>query len=280
MRITIIQNAAQRERETNLQQVSHLIEQAVERDKPDLVVLPEHFALRETDAIRRRELADSLPDGVLYKFLQQQAKQHGVWIHGGSIAEKVQDNYYNTTLVFDSSGHVKARFRKIFMFDYTATDGTRYGESSVNTPGHELVTYQVKGLTIGCAVCYDLRFPDMFMAYARAKVDVIMVPACFTFNTTRDHWEILVRARAIDTQCYVVGCNQFGSMEDGTRPTGGRSCIIDPWGIPITMVTDEVSFATGFIDKNRLQNVRQKFQTAQDIRDFSQPPISFAGGEI
>ena len=280
MRITSIQNAAQRDRSANLRQVSKLIQQAMDQDKPDVIVLPEHFALRETDKARRRELAETIPNGTVYSFLQQQAQQYGVWIHGGSIAEKVGDTLYNTSLVFDPTGSLQARFRKIFLFDYTAADGTQYGESSINTPGHELVTYSIGGFTIGCAVCYDLRFPDLFMAYARVGVDVIVVTACFTFNTTRDHWETLIRARAIDTQCYLVGCNQFGAMEDNSRPTGGRSCVIDPWGTPVAMAADDTGFATGFIDKQRLISVRQKFQTAQDKRDFTRPPVSFAGGEV
>lgn len=280
MRITTIQNAAQHDQDTNLQQVTNLIQTAVDRDNPDMIVLAEHFALRETDIQRRRALAEPIPNGKLYTFLQNQAKQHGFWIHGGSMAEKVGDTYYNTNLVFDPQGAVKARFRKIFLFDYTASDGTKYGESLMNTSGHELVTYEANGLKIGCAICYDLRFPDMFMVYARAGVDVIIVSACFTFNTTRDHWETLIKARAIDTQCYMVGCNQFGTMADGTRPTGGRSCIVDPWGVVTAMASDEVGFATGFIDKNRIASVRQKFQTAQDVRDFSNPPVSFTGGNI
>lgn len=280
MRITPLQNAAQHDRPTNLEQVANLIEQVVQRDKSDMVVLPEHFALRGTDVQERRSLAESIPNGTLYTFLQNQAKQHSIWVHGGTIAERVGDTYYNTTVVFNPKGDVQARFRKIFLFDYMAPDGTKYGESSINTSGHELVTYQAGGLTFGCAVCYDLRFPDLFMAYARAGVDVIVVTACFTLNTTRDHWETLIRARAIDTQCYIVGANQFGALSDGTRPTGGRSCIIDPWGTVTAMAPDEVGFVTGYVDKERLNDVRGRFRTAQDIRDFSASPMNFAGGAL
>ncbi len=280
MRITPIQNAAQHDVDANLQNVANHIRQAVRRDNPEMIVLTEHFALRETDIQRRRALAEPVPDGKLYTFLQNQAKQHNIWIHGGSITEKVGDTYYNTTLVFDPSGAVKARFRKVFLFDYTAPDGTKYGESSMNTSGHELVSYEANGLIFGCAVCYDIRFPDMFMAYARAGVDVIVVPACFTFNTTRDHWETLIRARAIDTQCYMIGCNQFGTIADGTRPTGGRSCIVDPWGVVVAMAPDTVGFVSGFVDKTRIADVRQRFKTAQDVRDFSHTPVSFTGGTL
>ena len=280
MRITPIQNAAQNDRTANLDAMHRLVQQAVDRDSPDMVVFAEHFALRTTDLAMRQAMSETLPDGQVYSFLQNQARTHKIWVHGGSLSEKVGDTYYNTTIVCDPMGKVQARYRKIFMFDYTAPDGTKYRESAFNDSGTQMVVYQAHGLKIGCVVCYDLRFPDLFMAYARAGVDVIINTACFTLNTTRDHWEVLLRARAIDTQCYMVGCNQFGSMADGTRPTGGRSCIIDPWGTVVAMAADEVGFVTGHIAKNRIQSVRQKFQTAQDIRNFDPVPVAFTGGTL
>lgn len=280
MRVSLLQIAAQDNLEDNLDAAQRAIEGAVKRDAPDLVVLPEHFALRENDIERRKSQAEVIPGGRIFSFLQDQAKSHGVWIHGGSFAEKAGSAYHNTTIVFDDKGVPQARFRKMFMFDYLAPDGTRYGESKLNTPGGELIIYEAFGLKIGCTVCYDLRFPDLFMALARAGCDVIINPACFTLNTTRDHWEVLLRARAVDTQCYMIGTNQFGTFPDGSRPTGGRSMIVDPWGTIVTQAPDEVGFVTGVINPDRVQSVRERFATAQEVRDLSAPAMAFAGGAL
>lgn len=280
MRVSLLQVAAQDNLDANLDAASEAIEAAMKRDAPDLVVLPEHFALRENDVEKRKRQAEVIPGGRIFSFLQRQARSHGVWIHGGSFAEKSGDAYHNTTIVFDDKGEPQARFRKMFMFDYLAPDGTRYGESKLNRPGEELVIYEAFGLRIGCTVCYDLRFPDLFMALARAGCDVIINPACFTFNTTRDHWEVLLRARAVDTQCYMIGANQFGAFPDGSRPTGGRSMIVDPWGTVVAKASDEVGFVTGEVSPDRLKSVRARFATAQEVRDLSAPAKAFAGGAL
>ena len=276
MRIATIQNAAQHDLDANLSQIENLITVAVNRDHADMVVLTETFALRVPENLQSYEVGgnmhgETLPDGIVYTFLKQMAKKHGIWIHGGSINERDGDYRYNTTLIFNPQGEMVTTYRKINLFDFVAQDGTVYAESDVYGAGQHLITYEAHGLTFGCAICYDLRFPDLFMAYARAGVDVIIVPACFTLNTTRDHWEKLMVARAIDTQCYIVGCNQFGALADGTRPTGGRSCVIDPWGTIQSMNPDDISVTTTPIDKARLNTVRGKLKTAQIQKTFHTP---------
>lgn len=276
MRIATVQNAAQHDLDKNLNQIEHLISTAVTRDHADMVVLTETFALRAPEHLQSYEkkgnmYGETLPDGVLYTFLKKQATKYGIWIHGGSLNERDGSHRYNTTLVFTPRGEMVAKYRKVNLFDFVARDGTVYAESDIYGAGQDLVTYQVGDLTFGCTICYDLRFPDLFMAYARAGVDVIVVPACFTLNTTRDHWEKLLVARAIDTQCYMVGCNQLGALADGTRPTGGRSCVVDPWGTVTSMNPDEVGVTTAYIDKARLKSVREKLKTAQIQKPFNAP---------
>lgn len=278
MRISLLQTAAQDDLAENLAATEAAISAAVVRDAPQMLVLPEHFALRENDVAKRRAQSEVIPGGRIYSFLQGQAKKHGVWIHGGSFTEQAGEHYHNTTVVFDPTGTPKARFRKMFMFDYKAPDGTTYGESKLNTPGNGLTIYEAGGLRFGCTTCYDLRFPDLFMALARAGADVIVNPACFTLNTTRDHWEPLLRARAIDTQCYLVGVNQFGTFRDGSRPTGGRSMVVDPWGTIVAQAADEVGFVTATVDAKRVATVRTRFATAQEVRDLSSTPSAFVGG--
>jgi nitrilase len=274
MRISLLQLASQKDVQENLANARSLIDQAA-AEGTDMVVLPEHFALRETDKPRRRAEAEEIPGGRILPSLQEAAQANNIWVHGGSFAEKVlkqdgaDDVFYNTTAVINPQGELVATYRKIHLFDYVAPDGTVYSESSMNGSGQKIATYQAGGLTFGCSVCYDLRFPDLYMAMARAGVDVIMVTACFTFNTTRDHWETLMRARAIDTQCYMVGVNQFGTFPDGSRPTGGRSMIVDPWGVATTMAPEQVGVTTGLVSAQRIKDVRVRFSTAQDVRDFS-----------
>lgn len=268
MRVSLVQLAAQKDVQENLDKATAAIAEAAATGV-DMVVLPEHFALRETDKDRRRAEAEAIPGGRILNALQTAAQKNKVWVHGGSFAEKAGDEYFNTTAVLNPDGELVTTYRKMHLFDYQAPDGTKYFESALNSPGQRISTYKVGDLTFGCAVCYDLRFPDLFMAMARAGADVIMVPACFTYNTTRDHWETLLRARAIDTQCYMVGVNQFGTFPDGSRPTGGRSMIVDPWGVPVTTAPDEVGIVSGDISLKRIQDVRAKFTTAQDVRSFT-----------
>jgi len=268
MLVSLLQLAAKQNITENLARAEESIELAVRRDSAEMVVLPEHFGLRELDVARRRHEAEEIPGGRMFIFLQEQAKKHGIWVHGGSFAEREGECYYNTSLVFDPEGRLQAKYRKIFLFDYTAPDGTQYRESQMNSAGNELVTYRAGGLTFGCTVCYDLRFPDLFLALARADVDVIVVPACFTFNTTRDHWETLMRARAIDTQCFLLGCNQFGALDDGSRWTGGRSMLVDPWGTISAQAPDEVTVVTSRLEPGRLDDVRSRFHTALEVRNF------------
>ncbi|MCG7573202.1 hypothetical protein MHM39_06450 [Phaeobacter sp. CNT1-3] len=268
MRISLLQLAAQKDVAENLTNARAAIDEAA-AEGAEMVVLPEHFALRETDKERRRAEAEAIPGGRILSMLQEAAQKNNVWVHGGSFAEKAEDGFFNTTAVINPQGELVTTYRKIHLFDYVAPDGTVYSESSMNGPGTKIVTYEAGGLTFGCSVCYDLRFPDLYMAMARAGVDVIMVTACFTFNTTRDHWETLMRARAIDTQCYMVGVNQFGSFPDGSRPTGGRSMIVDPWGVATTMAPDQVGSVMGTISTKRLQDVRARFSTAQVCGNFT-----------
>lgn len=267
MRISLVQLAAQKDIVENLAKMRNFVDAAA-GDGAEIVVLPEHFALRETDRERRRAEAEEIPGGRILSALQEAAQANKVWLHGGSFAEKEGDRYYNTTAVVAPDGNLVTTYRKVHLFDYQAPDGTKYFESALNSQGTQLATYTVGDLTFGCSVCYDLRFPDLYMALARCGVDVIVVPACFTFNTTRDHWETLMRARAIDTQCYMIGANQFGTFPDGTRPTGGRSMIVDPWGVATATAPDEVGIVKGEISARRVQDVRSRFSTARDVREF------------
>ena len=162
------------------------------------------------------------------------AREHRVFVHAGTIMEKVENEarIWNTSFVFDRSGREVAAYRKIHMFDIVAPDGSVYRESDSVKPGGEIVTYDIEGLKVGCAICYDIRFAELFLRLAKAGCDLIVLPAAFTLQTGKDHWEVLAKARAIETQAYFIACGQTGAVTvDGERRACyGHSLVCDPWG--------------------------------------------------
>ena len=180
-------------------------------------------------------------------------------MHGGSIGELAGEKLFNTTLVFSPEGEELARYRKIHLFDITTPDGQGYKESNTYGAGDAVVSCNVKGLKIGLAICYDLRFPELFLALRRQAVDLILLPAAFTLQTGKDHWEVLLRARAIETQCYIAAPACTGSYTEGngeTRFTYGHALIADPWGHVIAKASDGPGWASAEINKEFLGKVR------------------------
>jgi nitrilase len=166
---------------------------------------------------------------------------------------------YNTTCVFNREGKEVARYRKIHMFDITGPDGKQYNESASVRPGEEVVLYDLEGFKVGCSICYDMRFAELYITLAKRGADIIMVPASFTLQTGKDHWELLLRARAVETQCYVVAPGQYGPYIDGkgeTRLSYGHSLIADPWGHVVAKASDGIGFASANIDKAQIERVR------------------------
>ena len=159
---------------------------------------------------------------------QDLAAKHRIFIHAGSIMEKIpgDERIHNTSVVFNRAGEEIARYRKIHLFDVTTPDGASYKESATVKAGDAVVTYDCEGVTVGCSICYDLRFPDLFQALAEKGAQVIALPAAFTMQTGKDHWEVLLRARAIETETYVCASAQTGSFmvgnETARRPTAIR----------------------------------------------------------
>lgn len=211
----------------NLSEARRLIEKAVEKGAR-LVVLPEFFpimGMSDTDKVRVREQSGN---GVIQSFLSEMARKHKVWIVGGSIplAASTPDKVLNTCLVFDENGEQVARYDKIHLFNLDLGN-EHYHEASTIEPGNKVVVVDSPFGRIGLAVCYDLRFPELFRAMK--NVDIIVLPSAFTETTGKMHWEVLVRARAIENLAYVVAAAQGGYHVSG-RETHGHSMIVDPWG--------------------------------------------------
>lgn len=260
MKVTLIQNNAGTDRAKNLREVGALVARAIEVDHPDLVALPEYVSYYGGTAAGMVAAAEPLPGGSAYLAMQQLAKAHRVWVHVGSLIEQIPgaSRACNTTVVFNRDGIEVARYRKIHLFDVVAPDGHAYRESDSFAAGDEVVLYDLEGLTVGCTICYDLRFAELFLALARGGADVIVVPAAFTLATGKDHWDVLLRARAIETQAYVVAPGQCGSYDAGGTPRQnyGHSLVCDPWGHVIARASDGVGYVTARIEPSQIRRVR------------------------
>lgn len=257
MKVALVQSCARQDPAANLDQVLALAEQAILAERPDLLVLPEVFALIASTPEQRRAVAEAIPDGPICKALADLARRHGITVHGGSLHERAEaDRAYNTTPVFGPDGQLITRYRKIHLFDVTTPDGRDFRESATVAPGREVVSYRLGAWTVGCSICYDLRFPELYQALARQGCDLLVVPAAFTLMTGKDHWEVLLRARAIETACYVAAAAQWGRHDDSGRMSWGHSMVVDPWGHVIARASDGVGWTAARLDHGRVRQVR------------------------
>lgn len=273
MKIALIQMNSQPDRDQNLRDAEALMEQAVARDRPDLIVLPEHFDWTGGTPCQKRLAADQVPGGAAYRMVQAFAARHRVWVHAGSLLEHCagSDRIYNTTVVFNSNGDQVGIYRKIHLFDITAPDGKVYAESATVAPGEQLLIYEFMGFRIACVICYDLRFSALFARLAADAVDLFILPAAFTEQTGKHHWDVLCRARAIEFQAYLVACGQCGfypAPNGEIRRAFGHSLVADPWGEIIAQAGDDVAVVAASVDKARLQQVRQWIPMHEHRRDL------------
>lgn len=267
LRLSVIQMTPGADKAANIAQARGLIDEAMAADRPQLVALPEIWTCLGGDRATKFAAAETLPPegssqpgGEAYEFLRETARRHEIHLHGGSIGELGGEKLFNTTVVFDPEGQEIARYRKIHLFDITTPDGQGYKESAVYGAGDTVVAFRIGEITVGLTICYDMRFPELYLALRRAGADLIMVPAAFTLQTGKDHWEVLLRARAIETQCWVAAPACAGIHRDGSgqpRATYGHSLIADPWGHVVARASDGPGFATARIDLARAAKVRR-----------------------
>lgn len=260
LKVSLIQTNSGADRAANLEQATGLMTAAIEADAPDLIVLPEYFDFYAGEKEGRTRLAEDAPGGSAYARMREFAARHKVWVHAGSLVERIANDprVYNTTVVFDRAGEEVARYRKVHMFDIVAPDGTQYRESATVKPGTGIATYDLEGFRVGCAICFDLRFYDIFAEMMRRRVDVIALPAAFTLQTGKDHWEVLCRARAIETQTYFLAPGQTGShpINGERRTTYGHSLVCDPWGHVIAKASDGVGFVSARLERAQIARAR------------------------
>ena len=220
-----------------------------------VVVLPEYFCLlgqRDTDKVGLREPEG---DGPLQSFLSEQARQHGIWLIGGTVplVSSRPSRVRNTCLVFGPDGRRSARYDKIHLFGFNRGE-ERFDESATIEAGRTPVVIDIDGWRIGVSVCYDLRFPELYRALS--PCDLIIVPSAFTYTTGEAHWEILLRARAIENQCYVLAPAQGGRHQNGRR-TWGHTMLIDPWGEVLQVLPEGAGVVAGTLQRQRIADVRR-----------------------
>jgi len=254
LRVVVIQLNSGTEKADNIETAERLVARAASTGA-DLVLLPEKWnAIGSADTLRRA--AEPLEDGETVEAMREWARTHGITIVGGSITEQREgrEKLSNTSVVIDPSGDVVAAYRKIHMFD-VEVGGQVYRESEAEEPGEETNVCDAEGWRVGLTVCYDLRFPELYRILALQGAELVTVPAAFTLYTGKDHWELLLRARAVENQCYVLAASEWG-VHEGGKQSYGRSSIVDPWGVVLAQAPDEDCVIAAEIDKARLEQVR------------------------
>jgi nitrilase len=253
IRVAAIQMISTPRVEENLHAAGESIAEAV-RQGAGLIALPEYFPIMGRGDGDKIAAAERDGDGPVQEFLADAARRHGVWLIGGTLplVSNVPGKVSNTCLVFDPQGTRVARYDKIHLFGFQHGE-ERYDESAAIAPGRLPVSFTAPFGRVGLSICYDLRFPELFRALG--AVDLIVLPAAFTEVTGRAHWEILLRARAIENQCYVLAAAQ-GGLHENRRQTHGNSLLIDPWGETLARRDKGEGIVIGGIDHARIAEVR------------------------
>lgn len=260
-RIALVQMDSQADRRANLETARRSCREAAAQGA-DLVMFPETVDYIGPDI--PGHACD--PKGGTVRSFQEMAREYGVYLVNGSITERIGGGRpANTCMLFDRKGRVIARYRKIHMFDVDIDQGPAYRESDGICPGDQIVVARTRLADLGFAICYDLRFGEMFRLMARAGAQVILLPADFTRETGQDHWEPLLRARAIENGCYIAACGQTGQKE--MFQAHGHSMVVDPWGRVIARAGDEPAVITADIDLAYGEHVQDQIPSLKNTRE-------------
>lgn len=270
--VGVVQLDTQADKKANLERVCQYIDEAAGRGA-GLIAFPENISYIGPNPIEAGA-PEPIP-GYTTDLLAKKAKEHGVYLHGGSMAELIPDEakFYNTSVMFDPSGAIIAKYRKIHTFDVTMPDGSPVRESDRVKPGSDIVTVDTELGTLGFSICYDIRFPELYRLLALAGARIIFTPANFTLPTGKDHWEAILRTRAIENGCYVVAPAQIGKKPKFTA--FGSSMVVDPWGTVVARSKEEPGVTIAEIDldfqdkiRSQLPSLKNRRPDAYDLRDL------------
>ncbi|OSI09988.1 carbon-nitrogen hydrolase family protein [Neisseria zoodegmatis] len=255
VRVAAVQMVSGIDPEANIQTMQRLVAKAAAAGAA-WVLLPEYWPLMGKNDTDKLAFAETLGAGTFQTALSEAAKQNGVVLFGGTIPLQSPDanKVLNTMTVYNRSGECVGAYNKIHLFGYSGL-GERYSEADTITAGQEVPRFAADGISLAAGVCYDLRFPEFFRA--QLPFDVLLLPAAFTYTTGKAHWELLLRARAVENQCYVIASAQGGVHESGRR-TYGHSMIIDPWGEVLDVLPEGEGMVIAELDAARLNSVRTR----------------------
>lgn len=263
IKVAVVQTCSTEDIERNLQRAAALV-RAAAADGAQLITLPENVAFLRISATYN--VGERL-DGRIIGFFADLARELGVAILVGSYQETASEGsrVYNTSVLIGPDGAVVQAYRKVHLFDIDIPGSVTFKESDRVVPGDAAVTADLFGTRFGLTICYDLRFPEHYRKLLDAGAEVLLIPAAFTLQTGKDHWEVLQRARAIENQCYVLAAGQWGH-HGGPRHSYGHSMIIDPWGLVIARCSDGEGFATAWLEPELLASVRRNLPCAEHRR--------------
>ncbi len=264
LRVACVQMNSGAVKADNIEKADRLVARAA-ASGADVVVLPEKWdAIGSVETLRAN--AEPLDGGESVEAMRGWARRHSVTLVGGSFTElrEGREKLSNTCAVFDPSGETVAVYRKIHMFD-VEVGGHVYRESEAEEPGEETLVCDAEGWRIGLSVCYDVRFPELYRILALGGAELVTVPAAFTLYTGKDHWELLVRARAVENQCFVAAANEWG-VHEGGKASYGRSLIVDPWGVALAQAPDEDGVIAADLDRAHLERVRRELPSLANRR--------------
>jgi len=258
LKITALQLNVGSTKSDNVQRTLALIGEAARKEQPDLIVVPELVTCMSAETADMHAAAEPFPDGNAYRGFRDAARTHKVNLHIGSMMEREGEKYYNCSVLFGRDGRQLGRYRKMHRSVLQLSSGPVMKESDWVDAGSEVIVVEVEGVKFGMSICFDLRFAELYRALADKGADVMLVPSAFKYETGAAHWEILLRARAIENQAYVVAAAQIGTYSDGQHRSYGHAMIVDPWGTVIAQVSDTGHFASATIDKTYLDEIQTR----------------------
>ena len=258
-KVALCQMDSQNNKEENLKAAKQMIGEAAAKGA-SVVVFPENMNFCGKGL---RYQAESIP-GPTTDFLAEQAREHNIWIMSGSMPETCGEKPKNTLVLISPTGELCCKYSKLHLFDVDLTDGSSFRESHSVTPGEEIVHCDTELGRLGFTICYDLRFGELYRLLSLEGAQVIFVPACFAMQTGQAHWEVLLRARAIENGVYIVACNQIGEKYNMTAY--GHSMVIDPWGKVIAKAEDKPGVLMAEINLRRIDEVRSQIPSLANRR--------------
>ncbi len=280
LRVAAVQMTSGTDAKANLDAAAQLLLEAA-ASGAKLAVLPENFAYLAADESGRLAIAEAPDDGPVQRFLAEQARAHSMWLIGGTtpIRGAEDSRAYAASLLYDPEGECRARYDKIHLFDVGVPGAEEsYHESATAIPGSAPVSFAAPFGRVGLAVCYDVRFPALFDYLGALGLDILSLPAAFTVPTGEAHWHILLRARAIESLCYVVAAAQCGEHGGGRR-TYGHSMIVGPWGEVLAECPAGPGVVTADVDMMRLEDLRARFPALAHRRKFDHPDSLVESGK-